>query len=246
MAIPINAGSAGANPASLIETESLTLKLERLSENMVFETFALTEENMIASKVTIDGMPLLHLAKPVHMQSLSYCEHYYLLVNNDRDGYLGKTDPTPIVGYDMADTESMFMSDVILEHLSHPTTRAIPIKKSHRNNEQDIMIGRSDDCDIVLSPKEMSKVHAKIICDDETGRFFLQDLKSKNGTFLQFEKLNGDKVRVWSRSIISFAGKIPAALIGPTDLQMLLAMLPQRWENSCAQTETSQFKIMPR
>ncbi len=51
-----------------------------------------------------------------------------------------------------------------------------------------LTIGRSEDCDIVLPQRQVSRRHARISYQD--GRYILEDLGSKNGTFV-----NGREVR---------------------------------------------------
>jgi pSer/pThr/pTyr-binding forkhead associated (FHA) protein len=51
-----------------------------------------------------------------------------------------------------------------------------------------VIIGRSPDCDIAIDNTAISRQHASI--EHKDGEYFLSDLKSSNGTFL-----NGDKVQ---------------------------------------------------
>lgn len=50
------------------------------------------------------------------------------------------------------------------------------------------LIGRSFGCDIQLKEEEVSLTHCKIVCENH--RYYIQDLKSSNGTFL-----NGKRVQ---------------------------------------------------
>ncbi|MCR9202048.1 MAG: SpoIIE family protein phosphatase [Planctomycetaceae bacterium] len=43
-------------------------------------------------------------------------------------------------------------------------------------------IGRHEDCDVVVESPAISRFHCQIVCED--GRFFLEDLNSRNGTFV--------------------------------------------------------------
>jgi pSer/pThr/pTyr-binding forkhead associated (FHA) protein len=47
---------------------------------------------------------------------------------------------------------------------------------------QTVTIGRGNDCDIVLDDRQVSRVHARIIWNDN--HYELEDLGSKNGTHL--------------------------------------------------------------
>ena len=68
--------------------------------------------------------------------------------------------------------------------------------------QKPVTIGRSPDADIVLSDERSSRLHCGIrFLDDE---YFLRDLKSKNGTFLNEERVEmarltpGDRIRIGS------------------------------------------------
>lgn len=43
-------------------------------------------------------------------------------------------------------------------------------------------IGRHEDCDIVVESPAISRFHSQIVCED--GRYFVEDLNSRNGTFV--------------------------------------------------------------
>jgi len=49
-------------------------------------------------------------------------------------------------------------------------------------DKQEIIIGRGDDCDVLVNDRQSSRHHAKIVREGE--RYTLLDLNSKNGTFL--------------------------------------------------------------
>lgn len=56
--------------------------------------------------------------------------------------------------------------------------------------DRDTMVmGRHPDCDIVLEVGAVSREHARVVRVDD--KFFLEDLKSRNGTFLNNEQLEG-------------------------------------------------------
>lgn len=69
-------------------------------------------------------------------------------------------------------------------------------------SEQPITIGRSPEADIVLLDEKASRIHCGVRLWD--GEFYLKDLKSKNGTFVNGERVDvaklrsGDHVRVGS------------------------------------------------
>lgn len=58
-----------------------------------------------------------------------------------------------------------------------------PLAGNHWNVEKDFLIGRVADCDLVIPLREVSRQHARITKNGE--EFQLEDLKSKNGTFIE-------------------------------------------------------------
>lgn len=66
---------------------------------------------------------------------------------------------------------------------------------------KEITIGRSNQNNIVLRDPYVSKQHAKIVEDE--GKYFLEDLNSANGTYLNNQKVldvtmlkNGDRIKL--------------------------------------------------
>lgn len=53
------------------------------------------------------------------------------------------------------------------------------------------VIGRDPECDIVLNSKDVSRHHARITWQNNT--FYLEDLKSRNRTFLNRKQVEADK-----------------------------------------------------
>ena len=60
-------------------------------------------------------------------------------------------------------------------------------KETFYLKEELTLIGRDSKCDICLPYPEISSQHARISCTQ--GRYYIQDLKSKNGTFLNSKKV---------------------------------------------------------
>jgi hypothetical protein len=56
-------------------------------------------------------------------------------------------------------------------------------------SNDEMMIGRGNDADIVLPERQVSRYHSKILYRD--GRYLLEDLGSKNGTFLNGQQVTG-------------------------------------------------------
>lgn len=57
----------------------------------------------------------------------------------------------------------------------------------HRDDE--LFIGRQDDCEIHLPDRQVSRSHARIFWENDT--YCLEDLKSKNGTHVNGEEVDG-------------------------------------------------------
>ncbi|MFH1874960.1 MAG: FHA domain-containing protein [Pseudomonadota bacterium] len=64
-------------------------------------------------------------------------------------------------------------------------------EQAHNCQEDEILIGRQEDCTIVLAHKSVSRHHAKIIRQDEN--FFIVDLGSDNGTQLNGTPLEANE-----------------------------------------------------
>ena len=59
---------------------------------------------------------------------------------------------------------------------------------------RETVLGRNPDCDIVLEVGAVSRRHARIVAEEKNGgpkRFFIEDLKSRNGTFVNEAKIDG-------------------------------------------------------
>jgi hypothetical protein len=56
----------------------------------------------------------------------------------------------------------------------------------------DITIGRGSECDLTLDERQISRQHVRIFRDDN--QFYLEDLNSKNGTWLNGNQMKGTRV----------------------------------------------------
>ena len=92
-----------------------------------------------------------------------------------------------------------------------------------------ISIGRTAEADIQLADEKASRLHCGIRCWD--GEYYLKDLNSKNGTYLNNERITdiskineGDTIRVGSSSIrvTSDAGKGTETIIQEVEDEMEL------------------------
>jgi pSer/pThr/pTyr-binding forkhead associated (FHA) protein len=55
--------------------------------------------------------------------------------------------------------------------------------------QESIIIGRDAECDVVIPDRQVSRYHARLTVSDEG--VIVEDLASKNGSFLQGEKISG-------------------------------------------------------
>jgi pSer/pThr/pTyr-binding forkhead associated (FHA) protein len=83
------------------------------------------------------------------------------------------------------------------------------IGKSFIIDKPKIVIGRLENCDFIINDPLVSKEHCEITTDDE-GKFFINDLGSKNSTFLNDKRLKkaahliyGDRIII-GNTIIRF------------------------------------------
>lgn len=65
------------------------------------------------------------------------------------------------------------------------------VERVYELSDEQVLIGRRDDCAVCLSGNTISRRHAQIRHDD--GQFFLTDLGSTNGTMLNGEALVGEE-----------------------------------------------------
>lgn len=73
-------------------------------------------------------------------------------------------------------------------------------------------IGRSDDCDVVLPKRQVSRYHAQIERSD--GGYTLRDLGSKNGTYVNGRKVEDDPCRLQDGDEIQIALYIKLGFVG--------------------------------
>ncbi len=79
--------------------------------------------------------------------------------------------------------------------MSEKTTKPTPVLVAQGGSlngyrwslEDQLIIGRTDSCDVIIPNRQVSRKHSRLTASDEG--VFLEDLNSKNGTFR-----NGDKV----------------------------------------------------
>jgi len=61
----------------------------------------------------------------------------------------------------------------------------------HSINKSTVSIGRSKSCDIPIFSDSLSRIHCQIF--EENGEFFIMDLNSTNGVFINDERIDPNK-----------------------------------------------------
>ena len=96
---------------------------------------------------------------------------------------------------------------------------AVPLR-SRESQVSDVVVGRSEDTDIVLLHSTVSKRHARLHLDDD-GVFVVTDLGSRNGTFVDGIPVGleeaGRSRPVKSRQTVRF-GSVSLTFVEPADL----------------------------
>ena len=103
-----------------------------------------------------------------------------------------------------------------------------PIKENKVNildklkNKSKVVIGRATDCDVILHSESVSRQHAEVTKNNK-GNYFIKDLNSTNGTFVNGHKVKGSQTILLTDKI--FIGKLQLSLGGVTkDLSEELAI----------------------
>ncbi len=67
-----------------------------------------------------------------------------------------------------------------------------PLEGMRWNINQELIIGRDPGCDVIIEDRQVSRQHARLFCNENNVE--IQDLDSKNGTFLLGEQLSGKAI----------------------------------------------------
>jgi len=103
---------------------------------------------------------------------------------------------------------------ILLGMLTISVPKAEPLKIPLTNLHRKLVLGRDPRCEVPLSDQVVSRLHAMIKRDGD--RFFVEDLDSKNGTFLNGKILrsgkstklsHGDEIRI-GRTLVLFESKL--------------------------------------
>jgi pSer/pThr/pTyr-binding forkhead associated (FHA) protein len=102
--------------------------------------------------------------------------------------------------------------------------RIYTLQKSGRNSFINLIsVGRSINCDILVPHPTISKLHAVVRQDAETGLFTLTDPGSTNGTFVRNMPLPpNENVELRSMQTILFGKDVRATFFHPEDLYKYL------------------------
>lgn len=78
-------------------------------------------------------------------------------------------------------------------------------------DQAELIIGRDESCDLVIPERQVSRRHARIRLEDD--RYFLEDLGSKNGTFVNGQEIqepcalqDGDEIQIAFCCRLAFVG----------------------------------------
>jgi DNA-binding response OmpR family regulator len=78
-------------------------------------------------------------------------------------------------------------------------------------DQPELIIGRDEQCDVVIPERQVSRQHARI--RQERGKYILEDLESKNGTFVNGQEItgptslqDGDEIQVAFCCKLTFVG----------------------------------------
>ncbi len=108
------------------------------------------------------------------------------------------------------------------------------------HREDELLIGREEDCDIPLPDRQVSRNHARIFWENDS--YYLEDMKSKNGTHLNGEEVksavaleDGDEIQIALRFKLAFvdAGATAPLTLGESLPGLRLDMeTRQAWVNN--------------
>ena len=83
--------------------------------------------------------------------------------------------------------------EAYLKTINQLYATGVPLKESYPLSE-DNTLGRGHDCDIVLNDKFLSHHHSRIFCEKNV--YYLEDLDSTNGTFLNGNALSDEAIEL--------------------------------------------------
>ncbi len=102
--------------------------------------------------------------------------------------------------------------------------------------KEELLIGRGQDCDIVVSDRQVSRHHARVGRDRDG--YFIEDLGSKNGTHLNGTLVSG-RVRMQDGDLVQVALVLDMAFVGSE------ATLPLSSLEAGRVTQSGKLKLEP-
>ena len=106
----------------------------------------------------------------------------------DEEDYIDEEDDCSEDGDDPEEAEYT----AILKTVISKESSKFNLRKRYRIGMGPIIIGRSEECDIVIPDIYLSQEHFKIYC--KKGIWYIVDLKSKNGTYVNDVLVKGKQI----------------------------------------------------
>ncbi len=109
--------------------------------------------------------------------------------------------------------KSAGFADAYLKLINLRNDLDFPVEESYEIGEDEI-IGRGKKCDISIGDKYMSAKNTRIF--KSSGKFYIEDLDSTNGTFLNGEPIDDSAVELLDGDKIS-AGRVNFLFVKPEE-----------------------------
>ncbi len=97
--------------------------------------------------------------------------------------------------------------------------------KSFAIEQDEVVVGREETCDIVLRERQISREHIRIFRAD--GRYYVEDKNSRNGTWVNGKKLENDIRELYDNDEIHIALAVRLQFIGSGATAPLPYEVPQ-------------------
>jgi hypothetical protein len=106
--------------------------------------------------------------------------------------------------------------------VSDPTTLVAPLEKSPRNPYDGFLfLGRASTCDVIIRDSSISKTHAVI--EPDAGKWRIRDNRSRNGTWLNGERLKPNERLDLTSGDVVILGSYPIYFVLSAELMRILA-----------------------
>jgi pSer/pThr/pTyr-binding forkhead associated (FHA) protein len=103
------------------------------------------------------------------------------------------------------------------EQYAHNKAYLIDVATASAGGFVTVAIGRSKTSTFRIPDESVSSAHAKLIFDRGRYEYFIQDEHSRNGTYLNGERLRpGVRTQLWSGAFVSFGNSVFVFLDPPT------------------------------